>query len=168
MNRGVRMGMQARQQAIEAVAAQQRVARLRTAVAMIMLSAAGAMLAIFALPVFLIVFGGMLPTMVAYFLDEQPGRYLFRAVAAMNLAGVVPFLEVLWRRDDGLSAALEKVGDLNTWFVMYGAAGAAWLLVYLLPSFIIVVQDALLGARLARLEAARQTLVDEWGFGDRR
>jgi hypothetical protein len=161
------MGMRARQQAIEASAAQQRVARLRTVVAVITLSAAGALLAIFALPVFLIVFGGMLPTMVAYFLDEQPGRYLFRAVAAMNFAGVVPFLDVLWRRDDGLTAALEKVGDLNTWFVMYGAAGVAWLLVFLLPSVTIVVQDALLGARLARLEAARQALVKEWGLKER-
>ena len=54
--------------------------------------AGGIALAVTALPIFIILYGGMLPTIVAFLVDNQPGRYLFRTVGVTNLAGVVPFL----------------------------------------------------------------------------
>src|SRR5579863_9261936 len=53
-------------------------------------------LAVTALPLCILLLLGMLPTGVAILVDQQRGRYLARAVGAMNLAGMTPAVLHLW------------------------------------------------------------------------
>ena len=124
--------------------------------------AGGIALAITALSIFIILYGGMLPTIVAFLVDNQPGRHLFRTVGVTNLAGVVPFL-----RDSlhyGLNARMivSPVGSIEKWLTIYGAALGGWLMAIGVPMLWQLAFELVLNVRMRRYQAAREALAEEW------
>jgi len=120
------------------------------------LTLGGIALAITALPIFIILYGVMLPTIVAFLVDNQPGRYLFCTVGVTNLAGVVPFL-----RDSlhyGLNAGMivSPVGSIETWLTIYGAAVGGWLMAIGVPMLWQLAFELVLNVRMRRYQAARE------------
>ncbi len=112
------------------LAARQRAYRRYVLLFTVGITAAGTLLAIYLLPVFILLYGGMLPSLVAFFLDERAGHHLFRTVFVMNLAGIVGFLEPAWRMSSRAGMVGYPVADPTTWVVMWGSAlagfGLAW------------------------------------------
>ena len=88
-----RIERQAKRQAKRQASARRRNYNLYVFVIAAGLMLGGIALAITALPTFIILYGGMLPTLVAFLVDNQPGRYLFRTVGVSNAAGVIPFVQ---------------------------------------------------------------------------
>ncbi len=131
------------------------------------LAALGTALALYVLPVFVIVYGGMLPTLVAFLIDEHPRQQLFRTVAAMNLAGVVGFIEPAWRATPAFGLVGYPVSDAAVWFVILGSAIGGFALAWGLPLAAGVVLEITLKARLERAEAALQALTREWSVEER-
>lgn len=104
---------------------------------------------------------GMLPTIVAYYMDVSKQRYTFRSVMAANLSGMLPYLALIIR--DGHAMSLVIMGQSGTWFTVYGAALIGWLLVLVCPmlaqSMVLKVHQA----QLARYSQLQKKLEGEWG-----
>jgi len=129
-------------------------------------TAGGTVLALYALPMFIILYGGMLPTLVAYLMDEQKSRHLFRTVAAMNLAGVIPYLEPTWRLGPSLGFVGYPVSDMRTWVVIYGSAIAGFGMAWVIPMITDIFLDASFRVRLKRLESLEKELMKEWNLSE--
>ncbi len=115
------------------------------------------------LPTTILIGVGMLPTVVAYVIDQDPEKSAPITVGAMNFCGVMPFAIGLWQAGHTLPALMPMLRDPVTWFFMYGAAGVGWLLYYGLPPMIagvVVMRDE---TRIRTLDTERRALIEEWG-----
>ncbi len=118
---------------------------------------------VIALPTMSVFLVGMIPTLVSYIVDMTPGRYAFRCVAAMNFAGVAPFLRVLWSEGHDLSSAVGIIADPFAWLVFYGTAAFGWALFFSVPGVVSVIQTFNSERRVNTLRARQNALAEEWG-----
>jgi hypothetical protein len=123
---------------------------------------AGRPLAITALPTFIVVYGGMLPTVVVFLVDARPGRYLFRTVGVSNAAGVIPFLSGSLNYGSNAGVIVSPVGSFDTWLTIYGAAGAGWFMVLGVPMLWQIFFEMVLIMKMRRYQTAREALIKEW------
>jgi len=86
-----------------------------------------AVLAVTALPVCIVVIGGMVPTVVAALVDRDPRRHLSWTVGLLNLAGLVLPILKLCSGVVSLAGAQQVLMNGQNWLIMYGAAGMGWL-----------------------------------------
>jgi len=93
-------------------------------------------LLLFMLPTFLLVLIGMTPTYIALFADKDPDKAMTSAVAAMNFAGIVPFIIDLWVMGQNTENVMHMLADPMTWLVMLGAAGIGRLIVFAVPQVV--------------------------------
>lgn len=119
--------------------------------------------AVFAAPTTIVFLAGMMPSAVAVIIDTTPGRYAARCVFALNLAGLAPFLRLLWYGPNDVPAAVRIVSDPYAWLVIYGAAGIGWLLFLGLPNAIAMVKKLEADRQARRLRERQHELVEEWG-----
>ena len=126
------------------------------------LSGIGGALAMYALPIFLLLYGGLLPTLVAYLTDERRGKHLLISVATMNAAGVLLVCRPLLSSGFSPEAGFAIVGNPSNWMTMYGFAMAGWLLVWIVPLIVSNVLDFIYGQRRRAAETAREALVAQW------
>ena len=155
----VGMGPRARE------AQRQAQARLRNhhlliVAAVAVLTLGGIALAITALPTFIIVYGGMLPSVVAFLVDNRPGRYLFRTV------GVIPFLSGSLFYSSNAGVIVSPVGRFDTWLTIYGAAGAGWFMAITVPMLWQMFFEMVLEMKMRRYQAAREALAKEWDLDE--
>ena len=120
-------------------------------------------LVVVALPLCLVVFAGMLPTIVAAMTDRHPKRYLLRSLAGLNLAGMI--LPVSALLHDGLTVygAAAVLFDPYKWLWMYGTAALGWLCYLAAPSIAKVVVEAQAAQTQRDLQQRAQALIEEWG-----
>jgi len=120
-------------------------------------------LAIFERPICMLLVFALVPTMLAWLVDDTPGQSLIRTVAPLNLASVLPFAIKLWSEHNSLDQVFTFMSGSATWIALYGAAAFGWLLYYLAPNVIITVMHR----RIDRLRDAaidkQKSLKDEWG-----
>ncbi len=116
-----------------------------------------------AFPTMIVLFVGLIPTVVCYIVDLTPGRYAFRCVAAMNFAGVAPFLRLLWSEGHDMSSAMGIIGDPFTWLVIYGTAAFGWALFFSVPGVVSAVQTLNAERHLNTLRSRQNALAEEWG-----
>jgi hypothetical protein len=120
-------------------------------------------LAITALPVAVLLALGMIPSMVAYTVDDTPRRGLTFTVGPLNFAGAAPFCVALWFGTDTVQALGHYVGSAWVWLAMYAAAGAGWLLHLGMPLVVRVALERSIAARRKRLLQIQSKLRTEWG-----
>ena len=123
----------------------------------------GTVLAATMLPLCLLLIAGLMPTAVATIADRHPRRYLARAVAATNLAGMV--LPVLGLFDIGVSlpGVQHVLSDPWMWLVMYGMAALGALIDWIMPALARVIVDMRAETLRRQLEERAVALVKEWG-----
>ncbi len=136
--------------------------RLRVLAVAAGLTIGGIAMAILALPAFIVIYGGMLPTMVAFLVDDQPGRYLFRTVGVTNAAGVIPYLPGSFQYLSNAGVVVSPAGSIDTWLSIYGAAIGGWFLVIVVPLLWQLGFEMVLQYRMRRYEEARGALAQEW------
>ncbi len=121
-----------------------------------------ASLLVIALPTMVILFFGMLPSVVAFIIDRTKGRSAAITVSGINLIGVFPFIMDLWKGGNTFDQALNML-DVFTMLIMYSAAGMGWLLFMTTPtiisSFVMVLQQR----KIANLRGQQKNLIEEWG-----
>jgi len=113
---------------------------------------------------FLLILLGLLPSVVAYFVDGSPRKDFYRAIRSCNLVGVLLCIAPLAPSYPHLGAAMQVImSDPQVWLIIYGAAAAGWVLVGFcrLTSYVMLLITG--EARAAQLEKARADLVAEWG-----
>jgi hypothetical protein len=114
-------------------------------------------------PLVLVVIPGMMPTLVALFVDRQRPRLLTYTVGVMNFAGVLPILLTLATGRLTMTAAGLALADPVTWMVMYGAAAAGWLIWGATPPLARLCLDLQASQRRRTLDALSKAIRQEWG-----
>jgi hypothetical protein len=114
-------------------------------------------------PSFIILVTGMAPTAISYFFESGNARRALPCMVALNIAGVAPVLNMLWARGGSISAAYALLRDPFMWLLMYGAAGAAYGLIWMMPRLVQSVLDANARSRRADLVKQQEKLLEELG-----
>jgi len=103
---------------------------------------------------------GLLPTYVL--LLQRKSLYSSlqtQVVGFSNLAGVLPFVVSLWDNQP----VMEVLGQPVAWVIMYGAAGAGYLLLYIGPMMAAAGLQITATERSKKLLKMRQKYIEEWG-----
>jgi hypothetical protein len=130
---------------------------------LIALAAVVLVLSALALPSFILLAVGLLPTIVIATLDRHPLRLLTWTVAPLDIAATMIYAASLWRGANDVRAALSLVETPQVWLVIYGASGFGWLLHSATPAAARLWSETSLRRRRERFESLKQTLRDEWG-----
>lgn len=120
-------------------------------------------LAVVFLPATILLGIGMLPTIVAAFVDRTPERLKAMTVGGLNFAACFPFLIALGGKGHTPEAALSLITNPQTIIIMYAGAACGYLLEYGLALSVskIMVQQA--RARMKKLKQEQAQLVTRWG-----
>jgi hypothetical protein len=129
----------------------------------IVLATALVVLAAVALPVAVLLVVGMVPSIVAYIIDQTPRRTLTLTVGPLNLAGTAPFCIQLWFGVDTMHAMVQYMTSVWVWLVMYLAAAAGWLLHLGMPMIVHFLLERAIDGRKAKLLQIQNRLRAEWG-----
>jgi hypothetical protein len=121
-------------------------------------------LATLATPTFVLAGLLLAPSFFSVLMDQSRGKSTARCVALFGLAATLQPLANLWRAGHTLGAALDMASDAATLAAAWAAQGAAWLLCEVGPLLIVLVMEAVSGAKAARLRAARAAYEDQWGL----
>lgn len=115
------------------------------------------------LPTTIVLCVGMLPTLVAAFIDQGRKKTLAFTVGAMNLAGCSPFLFELWKTGHDFSKGLEIVLDPKAIIVMYAAAAIGYLINWAMVGIISRILYQKAEARIESIKKQQKKLVERWG-----
>ena len=107
---------------------------------------------------------GMLPTIVAVFIDKRITRAASNTIGGFNLLGIMPYLLKMFRAGIGASdLAHEVLTDINTWFVVYSSAGIGWVIIWIIPqvagNFFISREEK----RIGLYKEEQTKILEEWG-----
>lgn len=115
------------------------------------------------LPTTILLFIGMMPTIVAGYIDRSRRKAKAITVGAMNLAGCTPFLFQLWTHGHTYHKSLELILDPMTITVIYIAAATGYVLDWgmcgIVSSFLH--QKGLVQQK--HIKERQRELVDRWG-----
>lgn len=104
----------------------------------------------------------LLPTMMAWVADANPGRPTVRAVVLFGLAASCGPFDVLWRSGNRIDTTIMLISDLRVIALAWSAQAGAWLMTQLLPLVIAMWLEAETRLALARLQTRHQALKHEW------
>ncbi len=117
----------------------------------------------FSLPTLLVMFCGLLPTLVAALLERGDNRYAWICVGGLNFSGLAPWLFTLWFGHHELSYAIQEITGLTMLLTSFGAAALGWLLYLAMPPVVTTVLSATSQRRAIVLAAQQRKLVEQWG-----
>jgi hypothetical protein len=106
---------------------------------------------------------GMLPCIVAYYMDISKHRYTFQTIFAANLAGMMPFITKIIFTGPSSTLLQTIMGDSTTWVIIYGAAFIGWLLIKVCPMIAQVMVQGLHQTQIMRYDWLQKKLESEWG-----
>ena len=118
---------------------------------------------ILSLPSVMLVFFGMMPSLVAAIIDRSPQRYSTFCVGGMNFCGVFPYLLDLWAGPADVSAAADIFTDAFAILLMYSAAGFGWLIFLAFPPVVVTLIQVMAQRRAAQCRELQKELIEEWG-----
>ncbi len=75
---------------------------------------------------------GLLPSIVALFVDQTPFRSWTKTVFCFNLSGMLPTMITILFTSKATSLS-GHVGDMNMWLLAYSAAALAWIVIWVAP-----------------------------------
>lgn len=111
----------------------------------------------------IILFIGLMPFFVAYFVDKRKTKTKAITVGAMNMAGCVPFLMELWTTDPSVEKALSIILDPMAIIVIYSAAGVGYLIDWALSMIIASILYQRGVSRKSAIEKRQEELIKRWG-----
>jgi hypothetical protein len=120
-------------------------------------------LAIFEQPIAIMLSVALIPTMVAWVMDNTPRQQLLRSVAPFNLACALPFALQLWYGKNSSDRALQLMTNPYVPMAFYGGALFGWMLYWTAPRILGAVMASRLERRRKQLLQRQAQLVDEWG-----
>ena len=115
------------------------------------------------LPTFILMLGGMIPSIVGYILDDTKKKSKSKAIAYLNLAGCFMVGMELWTGDNSVDAAIEVFFQPVNWVIMYGMGMFGWILIRSLNPFIVTYLRLNYQVQQRNLRNRRKYLLNEWG-----
>jgi hypothetical protein len=117
----------------------------------------------FSIPTMILLFAGLLPTLVAALTDRSHARYAWICVGGLNFAGLAPALLTLWFGHHELTYALGQITNVRVLLMAYSAAAVGWMLYFAAPPIVITVMLATSKRRASSLQQKMKKLEEEWG-----
>ncbi len=114
-------------------------------------------------PTVMLVFFGLLPSIVAWIIDRSEGKYATFCVVGMNFSGIFPFLTDIWFGDHSIDAAIEIMTNPFDLMIIYGAAAFGWMLYMAVPPVITTFLTVLAQRRVTALRENQSNIIEEWG-----
>jgi len=114
-------------------------------------------------PTMIVIAAGMVPTVVATFLNTSKVKGSIAAMFALNLAGVIPVLGFLWTRGHSIDQAVRLLTDVFMWLLMFGSAGVAAFLLWGVPIVVQAGYEVQARQAINKLGRRRSKLIEEWG-----
>ncbi len=111
----------------------------------------------------MLVFFGMMPSLVAAIIDRSPQRYSTFCVGGMNFSGVFPYLLDLWAGSNDIASAADIFTDVFALMLMYSAAGFGWLIFLASPWVAVQLSQVMAQHRAAHCRELQKELIEEWG-----
>ena len=118
---------------------------------------------IISLPSVILLFFGMLPTVVALIVDRTRQKYAVFCVGGMNFSGIFPYLLDLWAGEHTAGSAMEILTDVFSLLLMYGAAGFGWMIFIAVPPVVGAFLTVMAQRRVSQLRRDQKELIEEWG-----
>ncbi len=115
------------------------------------------------LPTVMLVFFGLLPSIVAWIIDRADQKYATSCVFGMNFSGLFPFLTDIWFKDHSVDAAVGIMTNVFDLFIIYGSAAFGWMMYIVLPPVITTFLSAMSDRRLDTLRTSQKKIIEEWG-----
>lgn len=107
----------------------------------------------------------LLPSITAYFIDDDYDLTTFRTIFACNLAATIPTITPMF-----ISALKLKhyeigsiIGNPNVWIFIYGGAVIGWVMIHFSSQVARVILDIQYKLRSTSLEKTQLKILDEWG-----
>lgn len=123
----------------------------------------GTFLLVIASPTMIVLFFGMLPTLVAYIIDRSEQKSATFCVGSINFIGVFPYIMDLWIENNSINAAINNVTDLFAMLIMYSASAFGWMLFMAMPTVVASFVTVLQQRKVAQLRGQQKELMEEWG-----
>jgi hypothetical protein len=120
-------------------------------------------LAIISMPTVLLIFFGLMPSIVALVIDRTEGRYATFCVLGMNLSGLFPFLMDIWFQVHSTDMAIRIMTDVFSLLIIYGSAAFGCMLYMALPPVITTFLSAMSQRRVEALREKQAQIIEEWG-----
>jgi hypothetical protein len=106
---------------------------------------------------------GMLPCIVAYYMDVTRYRYTFKSVFAANLSGMMPYITQIIHAGPSSTLLQEIMGNGMNWFIIYGSALIGWLLIKVCPMLAQTMVAGVHQTQFMRYDWLQKKLESEWG-----
>jgi len=110
-----------------------------------------------------LLFFGMIPTIVLALFGLKSGQTKTLTVGALNLAGCSPFLFKLWSESHTLDAAIVMASDPKSITVMWGGALLGYLIDWALSGLVATIMVSRSEARIKDIAKRKKLLVERWG-----
>lgn len=117
----------------------------------------------FAMPTALLLFVGLMPTLMTILFNRKPDQYSLISVGVLNFCGVIPYLTILWGGGNDLDTTIDLLSDGYTWLAMYGCAALGALIYIRMPDLTernMAWRDE---NRIKRCHLLIEHLKNEWG-----
>lgn len=112
---------------------------------------------------FLLVVVGLLPSIIAYYVDVSADRYTFKTIFTCNLTGILPYLEQMLRHGPTSTILQSIMSSSQTWVIVGGASLMGWLLVKLCPVIAQFTISGLTQTQISHIEYIQRDIEKEWG-----
>lgn len=106
---------------------------------------------------------GLMPSIVAFYLDRTRSRTTFHTVLACNLSGVIPFMAQMLKEGPTGGYTTELMSDGGNWLIIGASAGFGWVLVYAAPLFAQFIITMFHQGQIMRFETLQNRIVEDWG-----
>jgi len=121
------------------------------------------LISVVSLPTVILVFFGMLPTIVAYVVDRSHQNSATFCVGAMNFSGLFPSVLNLWGGAHTSRHAIDILTNVFDLFIIYGAASFGWMMFTVIPPLVTTFLTLMSERRVATLRAYQNKIIEEWG-----
>lgn len=117
----------------------------------------------FMFPTLILIMIGLLPTLVAFFVDRDREHSSATAVGAMNCAGITPFVIDLWIKGQSMDNVFRILSDPSSWLIILGAAAIGQTIVSVVPQAMATLTLAHSELRIKTLKQNLERLNESWG-----
>lgn len=106
---------------------------------------------------------GMLPTIVALFVDRTRQKNKAITVGSVNLAGCTPFLIQLWSEGHTLDKAISIISEPMAIVVMFSAAAVGYIVDWAITGLVSNLLYERGKKRVEKIKKKQAELVERWG-----
>ncbi|MGH1457128.1 MAG: hypothetical protein ACRBDI_10135 [Alphaproteobacteria bacterium] len=115
------------------------------------------------MPTTVLLMVGMAPSFVAMFVSGTGRGARASTIAAMNIAGCLPFVFKLWSGENDFAYSLSIVTDSQAVMVMYTAAAFGYMIDWLVTGLVSSYLYQKGVARMKTIQERQAVLVSDWG-----